>query len=310
MTKEAALQSAYYYEQTLDNLPEPGAIMVGKRISDALVKLAGAEALKDFPLLGAIASKLDIESPKEPVVIKTAEVKYTVKDTMAKVAEKLSYKQRESLPDSVFGLVVKDKSGKKIRKYPMHDENHVRAAITMFAKNKGNLPPKYRAVVARKIKAKAKQYNIEIDESNPINKYAEWENYGPNLTKEIETRKQLRPSSSKEYDSLLEKQAAYDPVEFAEELYKIDKKYGMHELYDKLLEDPYSATFSTVIEKHAAAPIDEELVSLLGALPEDRLKEVLRVFGPAFVDKYKEDPYGAISILEDSEKEALLEQLK
>jgi len=46
----------------------------------------------------------------------------------------LNAKQRDALPDSAFAI-VKTVNGKKVREYPVHDENHASMALSMVAKH-------------------------------------------------------------------------------------------------------------------------------------------------------------------------------
>jgi len=46
-----------------------------------------------------------------------------------KYAKKLSYHEKQNLPDSSFAVVIKQKDGRKIRKFPIHDAAHVRNAL-------------------------------------------------------------------------------------------------------------------------------------------------------------------------------------
>jgi hypothetical protein len=95
-----------------------------------------------------------------------------VKQDFIKQAKKLTPEERAKLPDSVFGLVVTDpKTGKKIRKYPMPDEGHVRAAIKYFVQNYKNYPIEWRKQIASKIVERAKKFGIEV-EHPVILKYA------------------------------------------------------------------------------------------------------------------------------------------
>jgi len=55
----------------------------------------------------------------------------------------LSSKKRDKLPDSAFALPG--------RRYPIHDQNHARAALSMVA---AHGTPSERATVRRKVKAK------------------------------------------------------------------------------------------------------------------------------------------------------------
>jgi len=63
----------------------------------------------------------------------------------------LTAADRAKLKDSDFGIP-------ETRSFPLHDETHVRAAISMFRK----APPARRKALASKIRAAAKKFKIEL----------------------------------------------------------------------------------------------------------------------------------------------------
>lgn len=82
----------------------------------------------------------------------------------------LKAKERNELKDSDFALVYKDdRSGKTIRKYPIHDEAHVKAAAKMFPRG---VPDEYKEKVAKKILRAAHSYDIDTSGWNSVNKAA------------------------------------------------------------------------------------------------------------------------------------------
>lgn len=81
---------------------------------------------------------------------------------------KLPSSKRKKLKDSDFALVYTDENGKKVRKYPVHDEDHVRAAAKMFPRG---VPLKYKKQVAHKILRKAHEFGIDTDGWNSVNAY-------------------------------------------------------------------------------------------------------------------------------------------
>lgn len=83
---------------------------------------------------------------------------------------KLPSKKRNKLPDSDFALVYTDANGKKIRKYPIHDEAHCKAAAHMFPRG---VPLKYKAEVARKILRRAHKFGIDTSGWKNLNKFKE-----------------------------------------------------------------------------------------------------------------------------------------
>lgn len=76
---------------------------------------------------------------------------------------KLSTKERDKLPDEVFGLP-------KTRQYPLHDESHVLQAIRMF-KYVDNVEDRH--TLAKNIVRRAKELGMkfEIDKYPNIKKY-------------------------------------------------------------------------------------------------------------------------------------------
>lgn len=65
--------------------------------------------------------------------------------------DRLSYEEKNELPDSVFGLPER-------REYPMPDAAHVRAAEAYFRYCPENLKPK----LARAIVARAKEFGVDV----------------------------------------------------------------------------------------------------------------------------------------------------
>jgi len=84
---------------------------------------------------------------------------------------KLPAKKRKELPDSDFALVYTDnRTGKKVRKYPVHDKEHVESAARMFPRG---VPLKYQGTVARKILRRAHEFGIDTSGWKNLNKYKE-----------------------------------------------------------------------------------------------------------------------------------------
>ena len=79
---------------------------------------------------------------------------------------KMKAKTRKELDDSDFALVYKDASGEKIRKYPINDEAHVKAAARMFPRG---VPNKYRKEVAGKILRRAHKFDIDTSGWKSLN---------------------------------------------------------------------------------------------------------------------------------------------
>ena len=73
-------------------------------------------------------------------------------------AKKLTTEKRNNLPDSDFAL-IQHKDGKKIRRFPIHDEAHVRNALARLPQAKG-LTEEERTKTKNKILRKAKALNM------------------------------------------------------------------------------------------------------------------------------------------------------
>ena len=102
--------------------------------------------------------------------IKKVNIRMTVEgvaDNMVQEA-KLPSKKRNALDDSDFALVYTDANGKKIRKYPIHDEAHCKAAAHMFPRG---VPLKYQGKVARKILRRAHKFGIDTSGWKNLNKF-------------------------------------------------------------------------------------------------------------------------------------------
>ncbi|MBD5199487.1 MAG: hypothetical protein HDS83_03770 [Bacteroidales bacterium] len=77
------------------------------------------------------------------------------------MSDRLTYKEKEALPDSVFGLPER-------REYPMPDAAHVRAAEAYFRYCPEELKPR----LAKAILARAKEFGVDV-ESQVVKEYAQ-----------------------------------------------------------------------------------------------------------------------------------------
>lgn len=73
---------------------------------------------------------------------------------------KMDTKERNSLPDSQFGLPEE-------RKYPLNDAAHVKSAIKLF----GHCPEDKKPQLARRIARAAKKYHVDISSDSEVAKY-------------------------------------------------------------------------------------------------------------------------------------------
>lgn len=135
-----------------------------------------------------------------------------------KIARKLTYQEKKALPDSAFAF-VKTINGKKVRKYPLIDAEHVRAAMTYFGSNYTYLPPGDRQEVARKIIRAAKREGIEVDPDSTVARIA-------GLKKAAHFIGDVEPpiEMEKPFDLSDKVRTAISINKFASEFYKYDPK--------------------------------------------------------------------------------------
>lgn len=55
------------------------------------------------------------------------------------------------LPDSDFALIIKEKDGDVVRKFPCHTEDDTAVSMIYLLSNKDTLPPKARAIAAQRL---------------------------------------------------------------------------------------------------------------------------------------------------------------
>jgi type III secretion system FlhB-like substrate exporter len=228
-SEENTKVSLEYFKKTAEKLPITCINKVAKRLAYAGEKY-GVSISNSIQKYANMAKDYN---PEYPVIYFTEEQVPAQRDfLMKKTASKLSYQERESLPDSAFGLVI-NQDGKKIRKFPMPDENHVRAAIKMYGKVYQDMPADQRSKLAKNIITKAKQYNIEISDDNPLKKYAEVKYYPENLHEIIEKRANMtKEASIKEgYKKLYKISSYYTPQQFTERLRQLDKLASLDKYY-------------------------------------------------------------------------------
>ena len=86
-------------------------------------------------------------------------------DTSSAILEtylmEMTKKERDSIPDSQFGL-------EEERKYPLNSAEHVRSAIKLF----GHCPENRKKHLAKRIMAAAKKHGVEVKENTEVYKYA------------------------------------------------------------------------------------------------------------------------------------------
>lgn len=134
-----------------DKVIEVQAFKLAKSL-DKLTKIYGYKFVGDFIETGDIYILLGYSARK-------------TKDSMKKMFSEaeLSYSERQNLPSSDFGVPSK-------RKFPIHDEEHVRAAIRMFNKCDRDEEAELAANIIKRIK-KFGMTDIKVSASNQFKKY-------------------------------------------------------------------------------------------------------------------------------------------
>jgi len=242
---DTASLSAFYFENTYEKLPKDFIKSAALRLGWALKKYA-SNVYKNTKVIKSFFNKYAKETPLEtPIVDLTKEDLEPFKKT----ASVLNTDQRNALPDSEFGLVIKKKDGTKIRKYPLNDEAHVRNAIVRFSQFSNKIPPQYRSQLARKIKQKASQYGIEISEDNPLRKYAsDLNRISPSFERNLMDRKDfVEPERWKAYESVI--QDVYNrnlvhPEDVVVKIASLDQQFGLDPFYAKeMIKDPETVVY-------------------------------------------------------------------
>ena len=147
---------SYAINNSIDHVKYGGEERILKfaKIINKTSKLYGVTFIKDFIRTNDINTIL------------TANTRYRIKDIVSGITEsELSYSERQSLPDYDFGIPSK-------RKFPIHDEDHVRQAIRMF----NTCDRDEEEELARNINKRIKKFGMEdikVSASNQFKKYYE-----------------------------------------------------------------------------------------------------------------------------------------
>jgi type III secretion system FlhB-like substrate exporter len=269
-----AYASAWYLEKTASQLPDSTV----RKVASVLLQALEPYQL-DTPVTRWLKKVATSEPVRPPVRVfaNTNEPLFRPQE-QTKTAAKLTYQERKALPDSAFALVKKGPHGEKIRKYPLHDENHVRAAITFFARHYDKLSPEDRAKVARKIMQKAKEYGIQISEDSAVAKFAS-EQVSPGFYEELYRRMQLaKPSARPLYEELFKVAQDYnpDPVEVAKVLDEIDSLAGLKGKVTNAFDAVYKQLPKTIKTAASQPKVSAELQKFLKH-DKDILDELLNL---------------------------------
>lgn len=134
-----------------------------------------SEEIKEEEKENFVCSKCK-EKPVKAEEEKPKEVIEEYEESEIEESKKLTTEKRNALSDDDFAVVV-EKDGKKIRKYPINDEAHVRNALARLGNEKNKEELRNLGVdvekVIEKVQNKAKEMNIEVQEKSSEQKQIE-----------------------------------------------------------------------------------------------------------------------------------------
>lgn len=214
------------------------------------------------------ASQLD-KNLAEKIGIKIAKAlkQFNLEEQFKKLAKKLTYEERKELPPSAFALPEK-------RKYPLHDENHVRAAIHFFKMHHDKLEPDERVQVAKAIVNKAKEFGIEVKDDLILNLANE--NKRLKLKKVAELIREYRPDDYSQLADYLETEPEdvnYDNL--LNSLHLLDENFAIDYRYFPSPEILLSQAVETPQDCEIQLNTIKVKKEVLDSIPKDILKEII-----------------------------------
>ena len=177
-----------------------------------------------------------------------------------KTAEKLTYQDKQDLPTPVFAAVYKDSNGNLIKKYPLTDPEHVRAAIAYWNRFKNNLPPSVRTEAARKMVAAAKKFGIEVNDPDILRYAGLTAKKGEAAVDYVLQRARLMADkrSAGEYLKIAEalNENKIDPRVAAAKIESLDVANQVDKFYGKFFPDPVESIIKSELPKIGEVMID------------------------------------------------------
>lgn len=220
----------------------------------------------------------------------------------------------EKSEDLEFGVVTKDASGNKIRKYPMHNEEYVKKADAWFAENYQTLHPELRHQFADKLVRNAYFHGVKLA-NNVALKYA-GDDYSPHFEAEVRSRRQLVLDDTELHllDDVLEKKAAMAPDECAKVLQAIDVRLGLDKYWDSHISDPYATVFA--LPKLADYSYDDGNSRVSGEdirsfTKRKNFRETLQAYvSKEIIDELESNPVEVFESLPKPEKRLIVDLMK
>jgi len=182
------------------------------------------------------------------------------KKAAEKIAEKLTYEEKQELPTPVFAAVYRDKNGNLVKKYPLTDPEHVRAAIAYWNRFKNNLPPSVRTEAARKMVEAAQRFGIEVKDPDILRYAGLTAKKGEAAVDYVLQRARLMANkrAAGEYLKIAEalNENKIDPRVAATKVFELDVANQIDQFYGKFFPDPVESIIKSELPKIGEVMID------------------------------------------------------
>lgn len=140
------------------------------------------------------------------------------------------------------------------KKYPIHTPEMVKKAAEYFNAHVRRFDPLEALQFAGAVKKAAAKHSVPLS-GTILNKYATLtaKSFSTDLRGNIKMRKGfVTEDQASVYDELLEKSASLGVIKTAEYLSKVDRKFGVHRLWNSSVDDPFISVLGHVKEANCA----------------------------------------------------------
>lgn len=255
-----AYTSAWYLHKTARLLPKSAVVKIAKVLVSALEPYNVPESVPEIKWLKKVAQETQ-ESVQPPV-----RVSINSTEPLYQSDEPQPVHEKPKAPViKEYALVINMPDGTVIRKLPVYDKESTEKSIEVFNTHYSKLEPELRVEAALKLKEKAQQYGIQIEENSPVDIYSIKE-LNSEVFDQLYKRMRLVPPSQR---SLYEELYEYLQTEQVEPLYVaklIDQIDTELNLKGKVA-DPYTFVFKKEPKKVEPAPavdVSDELRAFIG----------------------------------------------
>jgi len=183
----------------------------------------------------------------------------------------------------------------ELKKYPVHTVEMIKKAAEYFNTHVRRFEPLQALEFASNVKKAAAKHSVELT-GTILDKYATLtaKSFSPDLRGNLKMRKGFVLEDQAEvYDELLEKSAKLGVIKTAEYLAKVDKKFGVHRLWNSSVEDPFLSvlghvkTANCAVHKGKKITKGKMLKAAESIVDKDTLKELE---GPDGLDVFESLP--------------------